>query len=84
PLQQGRDELVERYVAVLTDPAHFTMVSLSPAIAIGASRLRSRYGLRLPDAVQLSTALHGGAMALITHDRPFADCGDLPLLTAQV
>jgi predicted nucleic acid-binding protein len=83
PLQQQREELVERYIAVLTDPASFQMASLSPAIAIGAARLRARYALRLPDAVQLSTALQRGAMALVTHDRDFAGCGDLPILSAQ-
>ena len=83
PLQQQREERVERYAAVLTDPASFQMASLSPAIAIGAARLRARYGLRLPDAVQLSTALQSGAVALVTHDRDFAGCCDLPILSAQ-
>jgi len=48
-----------------------------------AARLRARYAMRLPEAVQLSTALRGGAVALVSHDRDFADCGDLPILSAQ-
>lgn len=83
PLQQQREELVERYAAALSDPANFELASFSPAIAIGAARLRARYNLRLPDAVQLSTALHRGAVALVTHDRDFAGCSDLPILSAQ-
>lgn len=83
PLQQQREELAERYAAVLTDPACFQLADLSPAIAIGAARLRARYGLRLPDALQLSTALQAGAVALVTHDRDFAGCTDLPILSAQ-
>jgi predicted nucleic acid-binding protein len=78
-----REELAERYAAVLTDPACFRLVDLTPGIAIGAARLRARYGLRLPDAVQLSTALQAGAVALVTHDRDFAGCTDLPILSAQ-
>ena len=64
------------------DPANLALVSLSPAIAMGAARLRARYRLRLPDAIQLATALHGGAVALVSHDNDFAGCSELPVLTA--
>jgi|GEM_PF-63739 predicted nucleic acid-binding protein len=80
PLQQGRDELAERYAAALCDPGSFQLASLTPAIATSAARLRARYKLRLPDALQLATALQGGAQALVTHDRDFAGCNDLPIL----
>lgn len=83
PLQSGREELVERYVGVFTNSANFQMASLSAAIAIGAARLRARYRLRLPDAVQLASALEAGALALVSHDRDFAGCTDLPILSAQ-
>jgi len=83
PLQQRREELAERYTASLCDPSNFQLASLTPTIAVSAARLRARYGLRLPDAVQLATALQCGAAALITHDRDFAGCGDLPILSAQ-
>ena len=82
PLSQGREQLVERYEAILGDPANLALVSLSPAIAMGAARLRARYRLRLPDAIQLATALHGGAVALVSHDNDFAGCSELPVLTA--
>lgn len=82
PLLQGREQLAERYEAILSDPATFNLISLTPAIAMAAARLRARYRLRLPDAVQLATALQGKAQALVSHDRDFADCRDLPVLTA--
>jgi len=82
PLAQGREQLAERYEAILGDPANLALVSLTPAIAMGAARLRARYRLRLPDAIQLATALHGGAVALVSHDNDYAGCSDLPVLTA--
>jgi predicted nucleic acid-binding protein len=84
PLQQGREQLAERYEASLSDPANLTLVSLTPAIAMGAARLRARYRLRLADAVQLATALHSGAAALVSHDQAFAGCSDLPVLSACI
>lgn len=81
PLQQGREELAERYAAALSDPGSFQLASLTAPIAVNAARLRARYRLRLPDAVQLATALQGGAQALVSHDRDFSGCNDLPILT---
>ena len=82
PLQQQRDALAERYEAELSDPTHWSLVPLNQAVASRAARLRIRYGLKLPDAVQLSTAINTNAAALITHDRDFSRCEDIPILSA--
>ena len=46
-----------------------------------AARLRVRYRLKLPDAVQLATAIASGAYGLVTHDRDFSTVRELPILT---
>jgi len=53
---------------------------LSAAIAIEAARLRQRYQLRLPDAIQLATALEINAFALVSHDRDFSSVQDIRIL----
>jgi len=47
------------------------VVDLDSDIAAKASRLRIRYGLKLPDAFQLAAAIAHSADALVTHDRDF-------------
>lgn len=42
------------------------------SIAYTAARLRARHKLKLPDAIQLASALAINAHALVTHDRDFA------------
>jgi len=82
PISQRRDALAERYEAELSDPHHWTLVPVTQAIASRAARLRHRYRLKLPDALQLSTALQCHSAALITHDRDFSACTELPILSA--
>ena len=53
---------------------------LSASIAVQAARLRHRYRLRLPDAIQLATALEINAHALVTHDRDFSGVEDVRIL----
>ncbi|MFN6101357.1 MAG: hypothetical protein ACK423_06400 [Burkholderiales bacterium] len=46
-----------------------------------AAQLRVQYRLKLPDAVQLASALDIGAVALVTHVRDFFEVLDFPVLT---
>ena len=68
PFKAGQDALARRYERALRA---FEVVPVTAEIAVQAARLRSRYGLKLPDAIQLATALDVGASALVTHDRDF-------------
>jgi len=48
-----------------------------------ADRMRACYGLKLPDAIQLATALELGAAASITHDCDFARVEGLAVLRGE-
>ena len=56
---------------------------MSPAIAALAAQLQADYRLRLPDAIQLATALDIGASALVTHDQDFSRVTGLDILTGD-
>jgi predicted nucleic acid-binding protein len=78
PYKAGQALLAKRYEAALLQ---LTVVPVSASIAVLAAQLRSRYRLKLPDALQLATALDVGASALVTHDRDFAGVEGMPILT---
>jgi predicted nucleic acid-binding protein len=69
PLKAGEEALAKRYRAVLES---WQVVDFTSQIAESAARLRGVYGLKLPDAIQLASALAINAEALVTHDRDFA------------
>lgn len=69
PLQAGNDALARRYRAVLES---WQIVPLDADIAENAARLRISTRLKLPDAVQLASALAVNAAGLVTHDRDFS------------
>jgi predicted nucleic acid-binding protein len=77
PLRGGQDALAQRYEKAL---ASYAVVPVSSTIAALAARMRARYGLKLPDAIQLATALDLEAVALVTHDRDFAKVDGLLIL----
>jgi len=77
PLRAGEEALAKRYRGVLEG---WQVVELSCDIAESAARLRGKYGLRLPDAIQLASALNINADALVTHDRDFSRVRGLRVL----
>lgn len=76
----GKTALAKRYEKALSQ---YTLVPLSPAIAALAAQLRADYRLRLPDAIQLATALDIGASAFVTHDRDFSRVTGVDILTGD-
>jgi predicted nucleic acid-binding protein len=52
-------------------------------IAMLAARLRLRHALKLPDAIQLATAVHAGCFALISRDRDFSNVTDVLVLGSE-
>ena len=77
PYKAGQTALAKRYEAVLNT---YRVVQLTTTMASLATQLRVQYRLKLPDAVQLASALDIGAAALVTHDRDFSAVQGLPIL----
>lgn len=77
PLRAGEEALAKRYRAVLEA---WQVVDFTCDIAESAARLRGRYGLKLPDAIQLASALAINADALVTHDRDFGNVQGMRIL----
>lgn len=72
PLRTGNEELAQEYRNALTAPPTWRLVELSANIAHRAARIRAHSKLRLPDAIQVATALETSSIALITRDRDFS------------
>lgn len=77
PLGAGEEALARRYRATLET---WQVVDFDTDMAESAARLRATYRLKLPDAIQLASALAINADALITHDRDFAKVRGLRIL----
>jgi predicted nucleic acid-binding protein len=78
PLGAGKEALAGRYRAALR---RWLIVPVSEDLAVTAARLRVRFRLRLPDAIQLATTVETGSYALVTHDRDFSRVRDVRVLT---
>ncbi len=80
PLYHGNDLLAERYYQALTSGNNWRVQDLTAEISFLAARMRVRYQLKLPDAIQIAIAVNTGSAALVTHDRDFRNVEEMLIL----
>ncbi|MCB9540490.1 MAG: type II toxin-antitoxin system VapC family toxin [Myxococcales bacterium] len=79
PLRHGRHGLAERYRLAMTTAPGWSLRALDGDLALLAARVRAEHGLRLPDAIQLATAIADCCDALVTHGRAFPRDAGVPV-----
>lgn len=79
PLQRRQELQAARFQRLMES---WQVVQLDAAVAASAARIRAAEGLRLPDAVQVASAIAVKAYALVTHDRDFSRIKAMRVLTA--
>lgn len=77
PLTSGKEVLAAQYREVLCRSAGWQMHPVDEEIAVTAARVRVRHKLRLPDAIQIATAIVTRSYALVTHDRQLSKVSDV-------
>lgn len=80
PLRSSDEILADRYYQSLANSHNWHIQALDAPLAFTAARIRTRYDLKLPDAIQVATAIHTSSSALITHDRDFTNVTEIPIL----
>jgi predicted nucleic acid-binding protein len=59
------------------------MVSINPNLARTAAELRATYGLKLPDALQVATAIASGCDGFLTNDTSLKRVRELQILVVE-
>lgn len=80
PLRSGDVGLAEQYRDIILDQENLITVPISVEIAEVAAQLRATQNLRTPDAIQIATAIQGGAAYFLTNDARLATVPDLEVL----
>jgi predicted nucleic acid-binding protein len=81
PTQAGDDKALRDYELYLTNFPNLLIVPLSVDLARQAARVRASTRLKMPDSIQIATALEAGADVVVGNDKRWRHrTGGLPLL----
>ena len=68
PFRAGNQVLAEKYREILLSSAGLITFEISHEISEMASRLRAKYSIRTPDAIQIAVGIQYGATDFLTND----------------
>jgi predicted nucleic acid-binding protein len=80
PLQQNADAIATSYRSILLNSPYIRVLTIDSEVAEEAARLRARYRLGTPDAIQLAVTLRAGCDAFLTNDKKLKRVQELPVL----
>ena len=81
PVQEGREDLADRFAEFLIRGKNFNLIAISTDIAEKAGRLRGKYPfLKAMDAIQLAAAIHKNVDAFLTNDKSLKQVKELKIL----
>ena len=69
PIRARRFDLVRQYKDTLVRARNFRLLPVDGRIAEAGAEIRAQFGFRMPDALQLATALRGHADIYVTNDQ---------------
>jgi predicted nucleic acid-binding protein len=81
PIRQGNRALAEQYQYFLSETETLKLIPVNIAIARLAADLRAEYGIRVPDAIHVATALEIKADLFLTNDIALKKVKDLNVIT---
>jgi predicted nucleic acid-binding protein len=77
PYRAGNEVLVNQYYGLLSLFPNLEWIAPDLAIADTAARIRARYRLRTPYALQAATAIRSGATAIFPNDADLSRVSDI-------
>ncbi len=81
PYRRGKRDLAEKYREILLYTDNLLTFPVSNGIADKAAKLRAKYRIRTPDAIQVATALHGEASIFLTNDKTLKKIQEIDVVT---
>ena len=80
PLRVGNETLAGKYREILLFSEGLTTIEILHEISEIASRLRAKYSIRTPDAIQIAVGIRYGASKFLTNDPNLKKVSDIEVL----
>lgn len=81
PVRLGQLQRQQDFIEFLTNTEEIYFMPINAEVGKRSAEMRSRYNLKLPDALQMATALEAGCDAFLTNDVALKRVAELKVLT---
>ncbi len=81
PIRNERFDFVEQYKTILL--TQLEMVALDEIVSLKAAEMRAKYGIKIPDAIQLASVISKNGDVFITNDRRLDAIEEIKILAVS-
>ena len=83
PFRTNNETLAERYREILLYSEGLTTFEIVHGVSEMASKLRAKYSIKTPDAIQIAVGVFRGANKFLTNDPALKKVGDIEVLVVD-
>lgn len=83
PIREKNLAKQQKFIDILTLPEMADFININADICIQASKLRVKYNLKLPDALQVATAIDSRCDAFLTNDKQLSRVSELQVIVIE-
>lgn len=83
PIRQNQSKIVQLFTDLLTSTEGISMVEINASIGQKSAELRVQYKLKLPDALQIATAIYYECDAFLTNDIDLKRVKELQIIVLE-
>lgn len=83
PIKLNRQDLADQYRKIVSSASGIELIEIISAVAYRAAELKAKYGLKIPDSIQVGTALEYGAQYFLTYDIRLKTVKEIKIITPQ-
>ena len=80
PIRLKQNDLADQYEKILFNSSGINVIDIDRRIAKKSAYIRSVYGLKTPDAIQIATAIENDADIFLTNDAEFKKINEIEIL----
>lgn len=83
PIEEKNKKLMRKYEDLLTNSKGLILADMDKNIAIESARLRAKYKIKIPDAIQVTSGMVNGAKAFITNDSNLKKIKEIKIIVLE-
>lgn len=83
PIEEKNKKLMWKYEDLLTNSKGLILADMDKNIAVESARLRAKYKIKIPDAIQVTSGMVNGAKAFITNDSDLKKIKEIKVIVLE-
>jgi predicted nucleic acid-binding protein len=81
PMEKENEDLSKKYEDLIANSEHLILIDIDRYVAVETAKLRAKYKIKIPDAIQLTAGIINNAEIFVTNDANLKKIREIKVIT---